>query len=121
MIQTLMAFIQSWPWLVDLNFITGKFTARTMLIHEAPCSSRGARPHRLIPKPMGYPSELVKKLVKVVFLLPSFEETRPRHEGNDLHQILYSHLFGKNPRLQAGKTSVLARVKMPACSNIGPP
>ena len=27
MIQTLMAFIRSWPWLVDLNFITGKFTA----------------------------------------------------------------------------------------------
>ena len=36
-----------------------------------------------------YASELVKKLAKAVFLLPSFEETRPRHEGNDLHQILY--------------------------------
>ena len=33
----------------------------------------------------------------------------------------YSHLFGKNPRLQAGKTSVLAHVKIPACFNIGPP
>ena len=35
--------------------------------------------------------------------------------------FIYSHFFGKNPRLQAGKTSVLAHVKMPACSNIGPP
>ena len=34
---------------------------------------------------------------------------------------VYSHLFGKNPRLQAGETSVLAHVKIPACSNIGPP
>ena len=34
MIQTLMAFIQSWPWLVDLNFITGKFTARENLQEE---------------------------------------------------------------------------------------
>jgi len=32
-----------------------------------------------------------------------------------------SHAIGTNPRLQAGKTSVLARVKMPAGSNIGPP
>ena len=34
---------------------------------------------------------------------------------------VYSHFFGKNPRLQAGKTSVLAHVKIPACLNIGPP
>ena len=34
---------------------------------------------------------------------------------------VYSHLFGKNPRLQAGETSVLAHVKMSACSNIGLP
>ena len=32
-----------------------------------------------------------------------------------------SHAIGTNPRLQAGKTSVLARVKMPAGSNSGPP
>ena len=38
-----------------------------------------------------------EKLVKAVFLLPSFEETRPRHEGNDLHQILY-YFFEKNLR-----------------------
>ncbi len=31
-IQTLMAFILSWPWLVDLKAITGKFTARYYLI-----------------------------------------------------------------------------------------
>jgi hypothetical protein len=37
-------------------------------------------------------SELVKKLVKAVFLLSSFEETRPLHEGNDRRRILYSFL-----------------------------
>jgi hypothetical protein len=30
----------------------------------------------------------VKKLVKAVFLLPLFEETRPLHEGNDLPKFV---------------------------------
>ena len=38
-----------------------------------------------------------------------------------INDLIYSHLFGKNPRLQARKTSVLVDVKMPACSNSRPP
>lgn len=40
---------------------------------------------------------------------------------NQRAKIFDSHAIGTNPRLQAGKTSVLARVKMPAGSNSGPP
>jgi hypothetical protein len=40
----------------------------------------------------------VKKLVKAVFLLPSFEETPPLHEGNDLHEILY-YFFEIKPKI----------------------
>jgi len=40
-------------------------------------------------------SELVKKLRTPFFLLPEFEETRPLHEGNNLHQILYYFLEKK--------------------------
>ena len=40
----------------------------------------------------------MKKLVKAVFLLPSFEETRPLHEGSDLHEILY-YFFEKKLKI----------------------
>jgi len=43
----------------------------------------------------GFRLRACEKIAKAVFLLPEFEETRPLHEGNNLHQILYYFLEKK--------------------------